>query len=186
MSDHGEQLGGHCILGKVGYFDESFHIPLVVRDPDGSANNTRGTVVDAFTESIDVRPTILEWLGLKTLREVDGRSPLLFVHEGATSAGWRRHVHDEYDYRNSFMNDARPEEVLGVGIAASEGVLEVNWAGKPADFPPYFNVMASPLRSAFAMSPICRPDSSSTAPFWLVRMIARAPRPTASPAPAAP
>jgi hypothetical protein len=50
----------------------------------------------------------------------------------------------------------------------------------------YFNVIASPLRSAFAISPTCLPLSSSTAPFWLVNTIARAPVPTASPAPAAP
>ena len=50
----------------------------------------------------------------------------------------------------------------------------------------YFSVIASPLRSAFAIRPVCWPESSSTAPFWLVRMIARAPRPIASPAPAAP
>jgi hypothetical protein len=50
----------------------------------------------------------------------------------------------------------------------------------------YFRVIASPLRSALAISPTCRPDSSSTAPFWLVSTIARAPLPTVSPAPAAP
>ena len=37
---------------------------------------------------------------------------------------------------------------------------------------PYFNVIASPLRSALAISPTVRPDSSSTAPFWLVSTIA--------------
>jgi len=52
--------------------------------------------------------------------------------------------------------------------------------------PPYFSVMASPLRSTFASNPTCRPVSSSTAPFWLVSTIPRAPVPTASPAPAAP
>ena len=31
--DHGEQLGDHHLLGKIGYFDESFQIPLVIRDP---------------------------------------------------------------------------------------------------------------------------------------------------------
>jgi hypothetical protein len=50
----------------------------------------------------------------------------------------------------------------------------------------YLIVIASPLRSALAIRPTCWPVSSSTAPFWLVSTIARAPRPTASPAPAAP
>jgi hypothetical protein len=56
------------------------------------------------------------------------------------------------------------------------------WA-QPA--PNYFIVIASPLRSAFAISPTCRPESSRMAPFWLVSTIARTPPPTASPAPAA-
>ena len=51
--------------------------------------------------------------------------------------------------------------------------------------PNYFIVIASPLRSAFAISPTCRPESSRMAPFWLVSTIARTPPPTASPAPAA-
>src|SRR4051812_23424838 len=50
----------------------------------------------------------------------------------------------------------------------------------------YRNVIANPLRSAFAINPVWRPDSSSTAPFWLLSTMARAPRPTARPAPAAP
>ena len=51
--------------------------------------------------------------------------------------------------------------------------------------PNYFIVIANPLKSAFAISPTCRPESSRMAPFWLVSTIARTPRPTASPAPAA-
>ncbi len=35
--DHGEQLGDHHLLGKIGYFDESFRIPLVIRDPSPEA-----------------------------------------------------------------------------------------------------------------------------------------------------
>jgi hypothetical protein len=50
----------------------------------------------------------------------------------------------------------------------------------------YLSVMASPLRSTFASKPTCLPVSSSTAPFWFVSTIPRAPVPTASPAPAAP
>src|SRR5206468_272205 len=40
---------------------------------------------------------------------------------------------------------------------------------------PYRIVIASPLRSAFAIKPTCVPLSSSTAPFWLVSTMARAP-----------
>ena len=53
--DHGEMLGDHHLLGKVGYFDQSFHIPLVIRAPEQSTNATRGSIVSRFTETIDFR-----------------------------------------------------------------------------------------------------------------------------------
>ena len=41
-SDHGEQLGDHHLLGKIGYFDQSYHIPMIVRDPDAAAQSDPG------------------------------------------------------------------------------------------------------------------------------------------------
>ncbi|QJC57942.1 Multifunctional alkaline phosphatase superfamily protein [Polaromonas vacuolata] len=111
-SDHGEQLGDHHLLGKVGYFDESFHIPMVVRDPSAAADATRGTLVSAFTETIDTMPTILKWLGQEVPRSCDGESLLPFVHHGATPVDWREEVHYEYDFRNIFYS--KPEEFLGL------------------------------------------------------------------------
>ena len=70
-SDHGEQLGDHHLLGKIGYFDESFRIPLVIKQP---GNPRAGQVEAAFTESVDVMPTVLEWLGGEAPRACDGRS----------------------------------------------------------------------------------------------------------------
>ena len=32
-SDHGEQMGDHWLYGKTGFFDQSYHIPMIVRDP---------------------------------------------------------------------------------------------------------------------------------------------------------
>jgi hypothetical protein len=48
-----------------------------------------------------------------------------------------------------------------------------------------FNVIASPLRSRFAIRPTCLPLSSRIAPFWLVSRMPRTPAPNATPAPAA-
>ena len=33
-SDHGEMGGDHWLIEKLGYWDESFHVPLIIRDPD--------------------------------------------------------------------------------------------------------------------------------------------------------
>jgi arylsulfatase A-like enzyme len=141
-SDHGEMLGDHYLLGKTGYFDQSFHVPLVVRDPDASADHTRGTTVDAFTEAVDVMPTILEWLGLNVPRAVDGHSLLGFLREGATPDGWRRHVHYEYDYRNIYYSE--PEDFLGVGKDEASLAVIQDEAGKYVHFtrlpPLYFDL----------------------------------------------
>ena len=102
-SDHGEQLGDHYLFGKVGYFDASYSIPLIIRNPEnavlssgksfGSANS-----IEVFTEGIDVMPTILDWLGAEIPEEIDGRSLLPFLN-GNVPENWRTEAHWEYDFR---------------------------------------------------------------------------------------
>lgn len=111
-SDHGEMLGDHWMLGKESYFDAAFHIPLIVRDP--TAARGHGRVVAAFTESVDVMPTILDWLGLEVPAQCDGRSLRPFLH-GADPADWRRGAHWELDFRD--VVTAAPERALGLGHA---------------------------------------------------------------------
>src|SRR5690606_34083871 len=59
MADHGEQLFDHYMLGKAGYFDQSAHIPLIIRDPRVQADAGRGRLVSEFTEAVDIMPTVL-------------------------------------------------------------------------------------------------------------------------------
>ena len=112
-SDHGEQLGDHYLLGKVGYFDESYHIPLIVRDPRPEADAGRGRLVEAFTEQIDLMPTILEWIGQTPPRQCDGRSLLPFCR-GETPDDWRAFVHYEYDFRDCITEE--PQRALGLAM----------------------------------------------------------------------
>ncbi len=93
-SDHGEMLGDHFMWGKESPFDPAFHVPLVIRDPRRRA--TAGRAVDALTESIDVAPTILGWLGQPPPPAFDGHSLLPFL-DGAGPEAWRDHVFFEYD-----------------------------------------------------------------------------------------
>jgi len=107
-SDHGEQLGDHHLLGKLGYFDESFRIPLVIHAPGAS---DAGAIVAAPTESIDVLPTILDWLGAPRLNALDGRSLLGFVR-GTPPVDWRTELHYEFDFRD--ISYSQPETALGL------------------------------------------------------------------------
>jgi arylsulfatase A-like enzyme len=113
-SDHGEQLGDHYLLGKIGYHDESFRIPLVIVDP--TAEHTRGTIVDAPTESVDVMPTLLSWIGAETPDACDGRSLAPLVH-GDVPADWRDALHYEFDFRDT--PNSKPEGELGIGMDES-------------------------------------------------------------------
>ncbi|MDR3500541.1 MAG: alkaline phosphatase family protein [Parvibaculum sp.] len=103
-SDHGEQMGDHWLIGKCGYFDASYQIPLIVRDPRAPAA-ARGRFVDRFTENVDVMPTMLDFLGLDTPVQCDGKSLIPFL-EGREPARWRTEAHWEYDFRDPTDDEA--------------------------------------------------------------------------------
>ena len=115
-SDHGEQIGDHWLLGKTGYFDQSYHIPLIVRDPRATADATRGRTVHAFTENVDIMPTMLDWLGLDIPPACDGRSLLPFVISSAAPEKWRTEAHWEFDFRDP--TDDSAERALGIPLHA--------------------------------------------------------------------
>lgn len=137
-SDHGEQMGDHWLLGKSGYFDQSFHIPLIVRDPAPAGDAARGTIVEAFTESVDVTPTILDFLGLEIPLTCDGRSLAPFLR-GEVPADWRDAVHWEYDFRD--IRGAAPEDALDLAIETSNLAVIADGQRKYVHFaglPPLF------------------------------------------------
>ena len=143
--DHGEQLGDHYLLGKIGYFDESYRIPMIIRDPRAAADGTRGSVVGRFTETIDTMPTILDWMGLPVPRQCDGDSLLPFV-EGRTPSDWRTEVHYEFDFRDLWYT--KPETALGVpmdkcslAVVQDEHYKYVHFAALP---PLFFDLKNDP------------------------------------------
>ena len=112
-TDHGEQMGDHWMYGKAGFFDESYHIPLIVHAPGGA----RGQRVAAFTEHVDLMPTMLDWLGIEVPRQCDGHSLLPILH-GATPRDWRDAAHWQFDFRE-------PEVEAALGLDMEDCVLDV-------------------------------------------------------------
>ena len=110
-SDHGEMMGDHWTLGKFGYFDQAYHIPLIVRDPRRPEGF--GRQVTAFTEAVDVVPTLLEAVGGQRDGPADGRALMAFL-AGQTPADWRREVHWEYDFREVPSGSA--QRALGLDL----------------------------------------------------------------------
>jgi arylsulfatase A-like enzyme len=113
-SDHGEQMGDHWLLGKSGYFDASYNIPLIVRDPRAGADAGRGQVVTAFTENVDIMPTMLGSVGADIPLQCDGQSLAPFLAGAQAPANWRSEAHWEYDFRNPA--DAEGETRLGLTL----------------------------------------------------------------------
>lgn len=109
-SDHGEQLGDHHLFGKLGFYDQSFHIPLVIKPPL-SWGGKAGNRIDAFTESVDITPTILDILGLEIPQQCDGRSLAPWL-KGTAPAKWRDAVHWLFDFRD--VEHSLPEQVFGL------------------------------------------------------------------------
>ena len=140
-ADHGEQLGDHYLLGKLGYFDASFRVPLVIRAP----GHAGGALVGAPTESIDVLPSLLDWLGAPLPNALDGRSLLPFLR-GTPPEGWRTALHYEFDFRDVW--DSGAETALGLHRDACSLCVVQDGAGKYVHFaalpPLFFDLAADP------------------------------------------
>jgi arylsulfatase A-like enzyme len=76
MSDHGLSSGQHRWQHKLTPYEESIHIPMLVRYDDGGIS--QGVTADGLVANVDVAPTILEFTGA-SLPGVEGLSlrPLL-------------------------------------------------------------------------------------------------------------
>ncbi len=131
-ADHGEMLGDGWQVGKQGFRPEAFHVPLIVRHP---GRQRAGHVVDAFTEHVDLMPTILGALGITPPRQCDGHS-LLPLLAGEIPAGWRDAVvyeHDVRDLETGWHRDALglDDDACGILVRRSRGRLYAHFAGLP-------------------------------------------------------
>ena len=169
-SDHGEQLGDHWLRHKLGWYPESFHVPLVMRwpaaqrlHPDGAVP-AAGSVVDSFTGHVDLLPTVLAAVALadgsgpvsaELDAQMDGHS-LLGHLRGKATAPPRRAAFWEWDFRDP--QNRMPEAALGLGLEDCSLVarrdddwLTVAFSGAPA---------MPPLAFHLAEDPGCRVDRS--------------------------
>ena len=95
-ADHGEQLGDHGLQQKFGWFEQSFHIPAIIRDP--RFPSAHGSVVEHFTENVDMFPTICDALDIEIPKQCDGMPLTDFLHGGAPDS-WRDGATWEFDWR---------------------------------------------------------------------------------------
>lgn len=94
-SDHADMLGDFGMWGKVNVFESAYKIPLLIRDP--RRPQTAGQRFDRLSESVDIAPTILDWLDLPIPPAFDGRSLLPCLSEQG-SDDWRDAAFIEVDF----------------------------------------------------------------------------------------
>lgn len=92
-ADHGEMLGDKRQWGKYSVFNGAHHIPLIIRDPFQC--QSAGQTIRAITESVDVVPTILQWLNQPLQPALDGESLLPWV--AGEKPTWRSGAFIELD-----------------------------------------------------------------------------------------
>ncbi|MFO7945392.1 MAG: sulfatase-like hydrolase/transferase, partial [Armatimonadota bacterium] len=93
-SDHGEMLGDHGRLSKSVFYEESAHVPLIIRPP---GYEHPGGVCDRLVSQIDCVPTMLETAGCEQQPQQFGRSLLPLVDD--PQAQHNDAVFSEIDHR---------------------------------------------------------------------------------------
>ena len=143
-SDHGEQMGDHTLLGKHGFFDASYHIPLIISDP--AACNTHGSRVSEFTECIDIFPTLMERINADIPPQLDGRSLHSVINTGIMPCNWRKAAHWEFDFRS--VSTAAAEQYFNLShtrcnlsVLRGDNFKYVHFAGLP---PVLFDLQTDP------------------------------------------
>jgi arylsulfatase A-like enzyme len=140
-SDHGEMGGDHWLLEKLGFWDESYHVPLIVVDPRPEADGGRGRTVDAVTESVDVLPTICEFMGAEVPLQADGWSLAPFVRGEQTPGHWRDTAHFEWSFADPVNLQAEtmfgiPMSHCSLAVARGSRHKYVQFAAAASVFPP--------------------------------------------------
>ena len=91
MADHGYCLGQHGRFEKHCTYDPALRVPLIIRYPGRVSRR----VVNDFTESVDVPPTILELLGVDPFGIQHGQSLRPYL-EGHAPKRPRTSIFSEY------------------------------------------------------------------------------------------
>jgi len=123
-SDHGDYLGDHGLAEKDLLHEEVVRIPMIIYDPDPSADQCRGAVDDRLVEAIDLIPTFLHCQnGEMHENRLEGRS-LLPLLRGQKVSNWRDAVFSEMDYT---FHPARKSLGLGPEGARAYMIRTTEW-----------------------------------------------------------
>ena len=94
-SDHADQLGDQGLVEKGGFFESSYAVVGIIRDP----RCHHVGVIDEFTENVDIMPTLCEAMDIDVPSQCDG-FPLTPFLRGERPERWRDAAYYEWDTRD--------------------------------------------------------------------------------------
>ncbi len=101
-SDQGFYMGEHGWFDKRWIYEESLHMPFIIRWPGVVKAGTR---FEPFIQNIDYAPTFMDMAGEKVPEGLHGRS-IVPILRGETPADWRKSVYYRYYDKNGAHNVA--------------------------------------------------------------------------------
>ncbi len=99
MGDNGFQWGEHGLIDKRTAYEASMRVPLLGVCPKLWKP---GTKLPQVVANIDIAPTIFEAAGLKTPKQMDGRSFLQLAAGKVKPSAWRKNLLYEYYWEYNF------------------------------------------------------------------------------------
>jgi arylsulfatase A-like enzyme len=95
IADHGDMLGDQNLWRKSYGYEQSAHIPMLMRLPASMNLKASGKSIDNPVELRDILPTVLDAAGASIPANVEGESLLELVR--TQGKGWREYIDLEHD-----------------------------------------------------------------------------------------
>jgi arylsulfatase len=95
FSDHGDMLGDQNLWRKSYAYEQSAHIPMLIRPAIGMQLDVAGQTIDNPVEIRDLLPTFLDAAGAEIPASIEGKSLLHLVR--TKGAGWRPYIDLEHN-----------------------------------------------------------------------------------------
>ncbi|MGO8719449.1 MAG: arylsulfatase [Acidobacteriaceae bacterium] len=102
LSDHGDMLGDQNLWRKSYGYEQSAHIPMLMRPPSGMGLGPAGQQIANPVEIRDVLPTFLDAAGAAIPESIEGQSLLRLIR--TKGEGWRPYIDLEHNICYSAAN----------------------------------------------------------------------------------
>lgn len=120
LSEHGEMFARHGRFGRAGairgtLYEEVAHVPLMMKLPGVPGRRVHGLV-----QLVDIMPTVMEMLGVKSTPVRQGKSLMPLINSGKPV--------NNYVYAGTEYNAYMPESYIPYGLASfNEFIRDEKW-----------------------------------------------------------